>query len=399
MSLLVSQPNFFDSSEAGAPSLNNVAGSLLEIIRACGITGFNPRSVTSIVVASGVATATAASHGYTATFGKLLLIEGAPEALLNGRHQPLSVATNTFTFDATGVPDGTYTGTITAKRAPLGLVEQHTGTNKAVFARSAPEACTPLFRILDTAAAPALTTDARIQMLESATGIDTFVNPMPTAAQVTDGAGGYIHKGANSATAKPWALVGNDWGIYFIGPTNAAVPGESARIPYFFGDGVPFFPGDAHFCLLSVNSASGGAGANSRVGTSTGPASNIGTAGAQASVVARSRDGSAVSEIFECQGPVSGRYGALANMPAGMPEKLYLMQGAHVVNNNTTKEVRGLLPALAAPIANLPFTGLGSYSVIGPVEGDGRYYLAAIAQTGGSVVGHFVIDLSGPWYG
>ena len=137
MTLLASQPNYFDSSEAGAPSLNNVAGSLLEIIRACGINGFNPKVVTSIVVASGVATATAASHNYTATYGKLLLIEGAPEALLNGRKQPLSVTTNTFTYAAPGVADGTYTGTMSAKRAPLGWTEPFTGTNKAIFARSA----------------------------------------------------------------------------------------------------------------------------------------------------------------------------------------------------------------------------------------------------------------------
>lgn len=399
MTLLASQPNFFDSSEAGAPSLNNVAGSLLEIVRACGINGFNPTVVTSIVVASGVATATAASHNYTATYGKLLLIEGATEALLNGRKQPLAVTTNTFTYAAPGVADGTYTGTMSAKRAPLGWTELFTGTNKAIFARSAPEAGTQLFRILDTAAAPALTTDARIHMIESATDIDTFVNPMPTATQVTDGAGGYIHKGANSATAKPWALVGNDRGIYFIGPTNSASPGESARIPYWLGDGVPFFPGDAHFCMLSVNSASGGAAANSKVGIGVAVATNWPTGAPQASVVARSRDGAVVSPIFDCQGPFPARYGNIAAMSAGMPEKLYLMQGAHVVDNNTTKEVRGLLPALAAPIANLPFTGLGSYSVLGPVEGDGRYYLAVIAQTGGSVVGHFVIDLSGPWYG
>ena len=56
MTLPASQPNFFDSSETGAPALNNVAGSALEVIRACLRTGFNSRVVTSIVVAAGVAT-------------------------------------------------------------------------------------------------------------------------------------------------------------------------------------------------------------------------------------------------------------------------------------------------------------------------------------------------------
>lgn len=399
MTLPASQPNYFDSSETGAPTLNNVAGSLLDVIRACVKDGFNPQTVTSIDVASGVATATAAGHGYSATYGKLLLIEGSSETLLNGRKQPLSVATNTFTFDATGVADGTYTGTISAKRAPLGWTEPHTGTNVAIFARSAPEAGTQMIRILDTAAAPAAVTDARVLMLESATDIDTFVNASPTSAQVADGFGGFMHKGANSATAKPWALVGCDRGFYFIGPNNAVTPGETDRLPCWFGDGVPFFAGDPHFCLLSVNSAVGGASATSKVGVGNALGANWTTGAPQTSVVARSRDGSVVSKIFDCQGPMPTRYGANTNMPAGMPEKLYLMQGAHVVDEDVSKEVRGLLPAIAAPVANMPFAGLGAFSVIGLTEGDERYYLAVNSRAGGASPANYVIDLTGPWYG
>jgi hypothetical protein len=394
----MSAPIWYDSAETGAPSLNNAAGSLLALMRAVLRDGFNVKAVTSITVASGVATVICPTHGYSSAFGKWVKITGANVSALDGVKQQTIVNANTFTYPAPGVADGSYTAT-DARRAPLGWTEPFTGTNKAIFSRPAPEAGTQLLRILDTAAAPAATTDARVLMLESATDIDTFVNPSPSATQMTDGAGGYIHKGANSATVKPWALVGDDRGFYFIGPNNAATPGETDRLGYWFGDGVPFFPGDAHFCLLSVNSASGGAAASSKVGVGATVASNWAAAAPQASVVARSRDGSVVSPIFDCQGPFPARYGSITAMSAGMPEKLYLMQGAHVVDNNATKEVRGLLPALAAPVANMPFAGLGAVSVIGPAEGDGRYYLAVNARAGGSVAGNFVIDISGPWYG
>ena len=59
----------FDSSETGAPVLNNVPGSLIGVIDAVAITGFNNRAITSLVVAAGVATATCAGHGYSGGYG------------------------------------------------------------------------------------------------------------------------------------------------------------------------------------------------------------------------------------------------------------------------------------------------------------------------------------------
>ena len=396
----MTQPYRYDSSETGAPSLNNVNGSLIALARAVLINGFNVKAISAITVASGVATVQCPTHGFACGYAQPVRITGASVPALNGDKQPTLVDGNYFTFLAPGVADGSYTAT-DARRAPLGWTEVFAdgpGT-KAIFARSAPEAGTQLLRLVDTGAAPASVTEVRVQMLESATGVDTFVNASPTAAQVTDGAGGYIYKGTNTATAKTWALVGNDKGFYFIGPTNSTSVGVSL-MPYWFGDGVPFYEGDSHFCLLSVNNAaSAGASATSVVGVGSTLAANFNSTAPVASVAARSRNGATLSEVFDCQGPVPARYGTASNMSSGvMPEKLYLMYGAHVVSNSLTKEVRGLLPGLAAPVANLPFQSLAAVSVIGPVEGDGRYYLAVNARVGGSVAANFAIDLTGPWY-
>src|SRR5262245_46103659 len=126
---------WYDSAEAGAPVLNNAAGSLLAVLEACLVNGFNLKTVT-INVAGGVATASCNAHGFTTAAGKLILIAGATPAALNGLKQPSVIDANTFTFAAPGVPDGAATGAITAKRAPLGWTKVYAGANKGVFKSS-----------------------------------------------------------------------------------------------------------------------------------------------------------------------------------------------------------------------------------------------------------------------
>ena len=121
---------WFDSAETGAPTLNNAAGSLIAVLDACLLNGFNLKSIT-INVAGGVATATCNGHGFSTATGKLVSIAGATPNELNGLKQIASATSNTFTFPAPGVPDGAATGAITAKRAPLGWTKVHAAANKA----------------------------------------------------------------------------------------------------------------------------------------------------------------------------------------------------------------------------------------------------------------------------
>ena len=171
---------WFDNTETGAPALNNSPASLIGVIRACARTGFNVKTLTSIVVTGGVATATCAGHGYSGVYGKDLLISGATPAGLNGRKALTFVDTNTFKFAAPGVADGAATGTITAKRDPLGWVELFSDTGKSIFKRSDPTATSMLLYILDTNTAPASATEARVRMIEGATDINTLSGLAPT---------------------------------------------------------------------------------------------------------------------------------------------------------------------------------------------------------------------------
>ena len=104
---------FFESTDAGAPTLNNAVGSMIAVLDACLITGYNSKSITSITVASGVATVVCTAHAYANTYGKAIRIAGATGSFtaLNKDTQIANVTTNGFTFLCPGVADGAATGT------------------------------------------------------------------------------------------------------------------------------------------------------------------------------------------------------------------------------------------------------------------------------------------------
>jgi hypothetical protein len=369
----MTQPIWYDSTEAGAPTLNNVAGSLLEVLRSCLVTGFNAKTVTSIAVASGVATATCAAHGFLSTYGKLVQIAGAPEALLNGNQQPLTVATNTFTFAAPGVADGTYTGTISAKRAPLGWVEAHTGTNVAIFARSAPEATAQMLWVNDSHLNGSTTIVTRVRMVESATDANTFTGPAPTLAQSVSG--DQWTKGENTATAKNWAIVGD--GRFFYLQMFGYSPQPELD---YFGDMVPYASPDA---LASVLAASGRGGSIAQyAGTSP--------AGAGLWV---SGNVSGLSKSLAASQVGAGSGTAIGGSSMGTGPNVVLSRPVWLVTAGeaTVQYVRGEVPGLASPLYTLPFADKQV------VDFSGRKFLALSHFSGGQQ-GRVMIDLDGPWY-
>jgi len=205
----------FDSTMTGAPTLANVAGNLLAVLDACLVDGFGLKTVDSLVVAGGVATATIAT-GHSARANSVVLIAGATPSGLNGEKRVISTTTNTVVFDATGITDQTATGTITLKLAPAGWVKAFTGTNKTAY-KSSNVAATGLHIRIDDAG----TTSARAFGVEGMTDVDTYTAKFPTEAQMAGGA--YIPK-ANSAATKKWWIIANDRFAYLaIAPNSALV--------------------------------------------------------------------------------------------------------------------------------------------------------------------------------
>lgn len=384
------QPIWFDNSEAGAPVLNNAAGSLVEVLRACLVNGFGAKAITSISVTAGVATATSAAHGFSDAYGKLLLIAGSGEPLLNGRKQPLTVSTNSFTFAAPGVADGTYTGSISARRAPLGWAEAHSGTDKAIFARSAPEATAAMLRVLDTAAAPASATAARVFAVEAATDVDTFTGQTPTNTQQAGGQ--YWQKGNNNATAKKWHLVGDE-ARFFLFVEGVLI--QSTFVPHFFGDLVSVRGVDAYCAAVHGNWADNPTGYQTSGGLFFNSSANSTFSAAAAVMRPSSQIGSAarVSIRGGLSNTVPG--GASYPQPANAGNDIVIQRDLLVGEEDATNRypVRGVMPGLAIPWAERPYT---SGTVVSAAQVEGRSYLA-LGLAGQSDNGMCLIDLTGPW--
>lgn len=380
----MTQPIWYDSTEAGAPTLSNVAGSMLEVLRACLVNGFGAKTVTSISVSAGVATATSAAHGFLGTYGKLVLISGASEALLNGRKLPLTVSTNNFTFAARGVADGTYTGSISARRAPLGWTEAHSGTNKAIFARTAPEASSQMLRVVDDAAAP---TDARAMCVETATDVDTYTGVSPTSVS----GGYYWFKGANTATAKRWVLVGDERCMHLF--TDLSTQGHY-RV-FLFGDIVSFKAGDGYPTLMSGELTAGsGAGSTGWVGDSVQTLG--GSAFGDDLVIARAHTqvGSNVRGTIHLIGAnLIGQSGT--NYPGPISNGCVIQQPIFVSETVAVnqQDIRGIMPGVAQPLAIRPFA---EKQVVSGLIGTDRKFLAVPLIS--VISGQLLIDLTGPWY-
>ena len=106
------------SDMPGAPLLTRAAGSMAALLDALLVDGWGTQATTSVVVASGVATATFATD-HAAALHSVVGVTGATGAWadLNGEQKITSASSNTLQW-ATALPDGTATVT-SRRRDPL----------------------------------------------------------------------------------------------------------------------------------------------------------------------------------------------------------------------------------------------------------------------------------------
>lgn len=197
----------FFSTMLGAPVLSGTAGSGIAWLDALLVNGFDTKTVSSLTVASGVATVVF-TGAHSSIIDSVILVAGvsggpAGFAGLNGEQKVTARPLPTSLTFATALPDGTYTGTINIKMAPLGWAKVFAGTNEAVYKSTDPMAHGMFLRVIDTAAQ-----SMRVIGYESMSAIDTGTGLFPTTA-IFNG-GGYWHKsGAASASAVGWAFFGD----------------------------------------------------------------------------------------------------------------------------------------------------------------------------------------------
>jgi len=253
-SVIDTSVKYFTSDMSGAPALSGTVGSLIALLDACLKDGFDTKSLSSLTVAGGVATA-AYTGSHSAAIDSVVLIAGVTGgptgfAGLNGEQKITAKAPagNSVSF-ATALPDGAYTGTITMKMAPLGWLKVYAGANKAVYKSADPASLGCYLRVDDTG-----TTVARVVGYESMSDLDTGVGPFPSELQASGG--GYWAKSSlANATATQW-LISGDGRVFFL--TNAVARPSNANylasVTRGFGDPITQKPGgDPYACVLNCS--------------------------------------------------------------------------------------------------------------------------------------------------
>lgn len=208
----------FNYLQASASPMAGTTGYLDSILYATLVTGYNSKSVSSISVSSNVATITT-STSHNLTVNDIIVISGANESVFNNEFRIKAITSSTtFTIDLT-TADGSATGTITCKIAPLGWTRVYTGTNKSVY--RAPAGTQFYLRIDDTQAQY-----ATVSAYESMTTVDAGTNLIGTV---------YWKKSTASDTAtREWYLIGNNKTFYLFSAWHNTYSTQCAG--YMFGD-------------------------------------------------------------------------------------------------------------------------------------------------------------------
>jgi hypothetical protein len=371
---------FFNSTMSGAPSLTGQVGTLIGVLDACLKDGFGSVTLDSLIVAGNVATATvSAGHNLAmlGAAGPVVTIAGATPSGLNGEWRIASVPTSTtFTFATTGISDQTATGTITAKRAPLGFSKVYSGTNKAVY-RADDVSSTRFYLRVDDA------TNAQwgyLRGYESMSDVDTGSGLFPSSGEV------YAYKSsAASATARAWTLIGDSQAFYLFEQSDGTNwPGS-----VFFGDFVSYKSGDGYRAAILAHSATSGA-SNSLV--------TLQAADLAGHFLARAYTqlGGAIqfSKLSHARMTSLGNNStmvhpdAVTNGTLAAPVEIWEAAGVYP---------RGLLPGLYCPLHHYNAAGLAQGTVIDAVTGLAADRSLWIQAAHSNNLYRAALDLTGPW--
>lgn len=381
----------YDSTMTGAPVDSGTAGALRALLKAGLVDGFGAGAVATLTVASGIATATfAGAHPYRV--GTVAQFAGATPAGLNGQKRILSTTASAVTFDATGIADGTATGTITHKVAAAGWQELFAGTltNALCVKPTVPEATGCVLSIDDTG-----TTNARVRAFEAMTDVSSGVGLTPLEGQV---AGGLYWPKSNvaNATARPWIVIADERGFYLaVDPT-----GTGRYTLTYAGDIASLKSGDAYGYLLTGNQSD-------QTNTSSVPDGCCGYSGRSARGGAYLvRAHTAIGQSVAAQRLGAHHNGATADVYAGTADYSIgtypngpnngLMTGAlelHAIG------IRGTLPGLLHPVQDLGNAFATGAIVDGTDDLAGRRLMAirTAPPSGAVVAGTVFIDVTGPW--
>lgn len=398
---------YFNEGLRGVPQLSGTSGALIAVLDACLITGFGTVSVTSLTVADGVATATvSAGNGFNPHH--IILIEGASDPALNGRHRVLmdGNSSTSFSFKTTAA-NGAASGTITAKYAPVpGWEKPFSAANKAVYRATTGNRF--FYRVDDSLPEKYV---AEIRGYETMTSVDVGVAPFPLLSRLS-----IIEKsnGAN-ATGKYWDLVADCRAVMFGAqqmPTIGTVP--YATPARYFGEMVPLAPNGDAWCSAVLSSTEKATNMHLHYGGSAfysyrGNGSNfVGALARGVSGVGGAIDAQCMAVFGNKGGVFSGQDAVFGPAPSAVDGQLYL--SPVYLAEGSAGPARAVVPG----VQYVPHTGvndmLGVRTTITPAAGPlaGRQLLALCTGLNGrssdgtsssnsSYSGRCLMDITGPW--
>lgn len=244
------------SGQLGAAQMSgakNSEGQLLQVLDSGLIDGFNPQPVVSITkTATSVTLSYGVSHGYE--LGQVLLVAGATDATLNGRHRVITKTENALTINAVGV--NATTGTITTKVAPLGwqsIFGSADPLKRAYRSNSMQSSKTVLYLDMSLPTSHGYNTTnpakrAMVDMCENMTTLGTQINSYTSAfnnrTSVRNGKMfWYQCRGLSKTTAisvaqnRSWVIIGNDKFFILLNEWQEYNPyGQHLRDTFAFGD-------------------------------------------------------------------------------------------------------------------------------------------------------------------
>lgn len=380
-------PIVFMSNEQGAPTLNNAAGSLISVLKACLVTGFNNVGITSVTITGNVATVvTNANHGLAV--GHRATVAGVSITAANGDKTVTSVPdVTTFTYPCANADVSESPVSASVKRTPLGWIEQFSKPNVSMFKSGDPAAYGQSLRMDDTGTNP-LTQGARVFGVENPTGIDTYTDKFPTELQQAGGL--YWAKGRDAATAQAWCIVGDERFFYMLvensGYSAGSYPGGTAPNQYwaflvqYFGDIVSNKNSESFGAIV------GGQQSTPNINSNTGGitfCSTLGTAPSGSNAfIARQMTGIAKSIGIGFSHP-GGRPAGSTNYPrypSPVANDLTIQEPSFVVETlaYANHPIRGILPGFASFLCNhadLPQSNLPQRMTT--TDGSNRSYLFA----------------------
>ena len=391
---------YFHSAMPNAPVLNGTAGSLINVLDACLVNGFGLAVVDTLTVTDGIATATM-SLGHSFEPDTVALIAGASVPALNGQHRVLTTTVNTITF-ATAAPNGSATGTMSARLAPAGWEKAFSGTNLAAY-RSLNMASTRCFlRVDDTGAI-----DGRVVGYESMIDVNTGTGIFPTNAQQSGGL--FWPKASTTATTpRAWTIIADDRTFWYWANTHVTTASFGVNgATYGFGDFASFKSGDAYACCVVGHTATAGA-SNGPLTTAVSATAQGAFVTSQGSFCPRSWTGIGASAALDREsasfsGGVSSQSGSSATFRFAYPNgpNNALLLSEMVLREQSPLTLRGRLRGVIFVPQALSTT---TFNWRDKIDGQGPYVGRKLMALKGAGPGNSAttdvtqfFDITGPW--